>query len=57
MVESDLPDIRVEPGKAAEKIKERFKSELSDEEAVRALKGVVDDSMNTLVPIVIDRIH
>lgn len=57
MVESDLPDIRVEPGKAAEKVKERFKLELSDEEAVRALKGVVDDSMNALVPIVIDRIH
>lgn len=57
MVESDLPDIRVEPGKAAEKVKERFKLELSDEEAVRALRGVVEESMNALVPIVIDRIH
>ena len=57
MVESDLPDIRVEPGKAAQKVRERFKLELSDEEAVRALRGVVEESMNALVPIVIDRIH
>ncbi|KAF8455028.1 kinase-like domain-containing protein [Kalaharituber pfeilii] len=39
MVESDLPDIRFEKEKAAGKVKERFKLELSDEEAVRALKG------------------
>ncbi|KAI5796258.1 kinase-like domain-containing protein [Peziza echinospora] len=57
MVESDLPDIRFEPDKAAWKVRERFKLEMSDEEAVRALKGVIEESMNALVPIVIDRIH
>ena len=57
MVESDLPDIRFEPDKAAWKVRERFKLELNDEEAVRALKGVIEESMNALVPIVIDRIH
>ena len=57
MVESDLPDIRFEKEKAAGKVRERFKLELSDEEAVRALKSVIEESMNALVPIVIDRIH
>jgi phosphatidylinositol 3-kinase len=57
MVNANIPDIKLEPDKAALKVKERFHLELSEEEAIRHLERIMDDNLNALVPVVIDKLH
>ncbi|KAK4239331.1 kinase-like domain-containing protein [Achaetomium macrosporum] len=57
MVDANIPDIKLEPDKAALKVKERFHLELSEEEAIRHLERIIDDNLNALVPVVIDKLH
>ncbi|KAK3363487.1 kinase-like domain-containing protein [Lasiosphaeria hispida] len=57
MVDANIPDIKLEPDKAVFKVKERFHLELSEEEAIRALERIIDDSLSALVPVVIDKLH
>ncbi|KAK0729824.1 kinase-like domain-containing protein [Lasiosphaeris hirsuta] len=57
MVDANIPDIKLEPDKAVFKVKERFHLELSEEEAIRALERIMDDSLSALVPVVIDKLH
>lgn len=57
MVDANIPDIRLEPDKAVFKVKERFHLELSEEEAIRTLERIMDDNLNALVPVVIDKLH
>ncbi|KXX80894.1 Phosphatidylinositol 3-kinase catalytic subunit type 3 [Madurella mycetomatis] len=57
MVDANIPDIKLEPDKAALKVKERFHLELSEEEAIRHLERIMDDNLNALVPVVIDKLH
>lgn len=57
MVDADIPDIRIEPDKAVQKVKDRFRLDLDDGQAVQHFDRVIDDSLNALVPVVIDRLH
>lgn len=58
MANANIPDIKLEPDKAALKVKERFHLELSsEEEAIRHLERIMDDNLNALVPVVIDKLH
>ncbi|KAK3330888.1 kinase-like domain-containing protein [Apodospora peruviana] len=57
MVDANIPDIRLEPDKAVLKVKERFHLELSEEDAIRHLERIMDDNLNALVPVVIDKLH
>lgn len=57
MSEANIPDIRMEPDKAVLKVQERFHLELSEEEAIRAFEALIGDSMNAVMPVVIDRLH
>ncbi|KAB5560208.1 kinase-like domain-containing protein [Coniochaeta sp. 2T2.1] len=57
MVDANIPDIRLEPDKAVLKVKERFALELSEEDAIRHLERIIDDNLNALVPVVIDKLH
>jgi phosphatidylinositol 3-kinase len=57
MVDANIPDIRVEPDKAVWKVKERFHLELSEEDAILHFEMLINDSMNAIFPVVIDRIH
>jgi len=57
MVDANIPDIKLEPDKAVLKVKERFHLELSEEDAIRSLEKIMEDSVNALVPVMIDRIH
>lgn len=57
MVDANVPDIRLEPDKAVLKVKERFHLELSEEDAIRHLERIIDDNLNALVPVVIDKLH
>lgn len=57
MANANIPDIKLEPDKAALKVKERFHLELSEEDAIRNLERIMDDNLNALVPVVIDKLH
>lgn len=57
MVDANIPDIKLEPDKAVLKVKERFHLELSEEDAIRTLERIMDDSLSALVPVVIDKLH
>ncbi|KAI8632822.1 phosphatidylinositol 3 [Xylariaceae sp. FL1651] len=57
MVHANIPDIKAEPDKAVFKVKERFHLELSEEDAIRHLDRILEDSLNGIMPVVIDRLH
>jgi len=57
MVHANIPDIKAEPDKAVFKVKERFHLELNEEEAIRHLDRIMEDSLNGIMPVVIDRLH
>ena len=57
MSEANIPDIRIEPDKAVLKVQERFHLELTEEEAIRWLGALIEDSFNAMMPIMIDVLH
>ena len=57
MVDANIPDIRLEPDKAVIKVKERFHLEMGEEDAIRCLERVIEDSLQALAPVVIDKLH
>ena len=57
MVDANIPDIKVEPGRVVEKVRDRFHLEMSEEEAMRHFEGLIVDSVGSIFPVVIDTIH
>ena len=57
MVDANIPDIKVEPQRVVEKVRERFHLEMSEEEAMRHFEGLIVDSVGSIFPVVIDTIH
>lgn len=57
MKTSNIPDIRIDPDGAVSKLKERFNLDMSDEEATIHFQQLINDSVNALMPIVIDHLH
>ena len=57
MVDANIPDIRIEPDKAVLKVQERFRLELSEEEAMKFFERLIEDSVSAVLPVVIDRLH
>lgn len=57
MVHANIPDIKLEPDKAVLKVKDRFHLDLSEEEAIRLLENIMEDSLTSMIPVVIDRLH
>lgn len=57
MKSSDIPDIRIDPDGAILKVKERFNLDMSEEEATEHFQTLINDSVNALLPIVIDHLH
>ena len=57
MVDANIPDIKVEPERVVEKVRERFHLEMSEEEAMRHFEALIADSVGSIFPVVIDTIH
>ncbi|KAI0130200.1 phosphatidylinositol 3 [Xylariales sp. AK1849] len=57
MVHANIPDIKIEPDKAVFKVKERFHLDLNEEDALRLLEGIMEDSLTGFMPVMIDRLH
>ena len=57
MTDANIPDIKVEPDKVVEKVRERFALSLTEEEAMNEFRALIDDSLSRIVPQIIDGIH
>jgi len=58
MVDANVPDIRMEPERAVQKVRERFHLELrTEEEVIRMWEGLMEDSLGSMVAGVIDWTH
>jgi phosphatidylinositol 3-kinase len=57
MVDANIPDIRLEPDKAVQKVRERFHLELSEEEAIIYFGRIIEDTLSSYAPVVIDKLH
>ena len=58
MVDANIPDIRMEPDKAVEKVRERFHLELrTEEEVIRMFEALMEDSVSAMFPALIDWTH
>ncbi|KAF2434393.1 phosphatidylinositol 3-kinase catalytic subunit [Tothia fuscella] len=57
MSEANIPDIRIEPDKAVQKVQDRFLLDKSDQDAVKDFEMQIDTSLTAMMPVVIDRMH
>jgi phosphatidylinositol 3-kinase len=57
MSEANIPDIRIEPDKAVQKVQDRFFLELSDQDAVKAFEMQIEASLNSIGAGIIDYTH
>ncbi|KAK4291772.1 hypothetical protein Pmani_033777 [Petrolisthes manimaculis] len=57
MVDANVPDIALEPDKTVKKVEDKFRLDLSDEEAVSYMQGLIDDSVNAVVAVVVEHLH
>ncbi|CAH1760959.1 5700_t:CDS:10 [Entrophospora sp. SA101] len=57
MVNANVPDIKIEPDKAVWKVQEKFRLDLTEEEAIKYFQNLINDSVSALFPQVIETIH
>lgn len=57
MLDANIPDIKIDPQRAIEKVEEKFCLEMSEEEAILHFQNLINDSVNAFLPVVIDRLH
>ncbi|KAI8918613.1 kinase-like domain-containing protein [Powellomyces hirtus] len=57
MINANVPDIAIEPDKAVLKVQDRFRLDLSDEEAIQYFQGLINESIGAVFPQVMEKIH
>ncbi|KAJ3023312.1 Phosphatidylinositol (PI) 3-kinase [Thoreauomyces humboldtii] len=57
MIDANVPDIAIEPDKAVFKVQERFRLDLSDEQAIQFFQGLINESIGAVFPQVMEKIH
>ncbi|KAJ2661566.1 Phosphatidylinositol (PI) 3-kinase [Coemansia sp. RSA 1200] len=57
MAHSNVPDIAVAPDQVVEMVQDKFRLDLSEEEAMRFFQTLISDSVKALFPQVIETIH
>ncbi len=57
MLDSNIPDIKMEPDRAVHKVKEKFCLEMTEEEAIMHFQNLINDSVKAIMPVVFDRLH
>ncbi|CAG0883100.1 unnamed protein product [Darwinula stevensoni] len=57
MVDASVPDITLEPDKTLRKVQEKFRLDLTEEEAIQYLQGVIDVSVSSVMPVLVEQIH
>ncbi|KAF3837168.1 hypothetical protein F7725_004632, partial [Dissostichus mawsoni] len=54
---ANIPDIALEPDKTVKKVQDKFRLDLSDEEAVHYMQSLIDESVGALFAAVVEQIH
>ena len=54
MVDANIPDIALEPDKTVKKVQDKFRLDLSDEEAVHYMQSLIDESVHALFAAVVE---
>ncbi|SSD58293.1 related to Phosphatidylinositol 3-kinase VPS34 [Saccharomycodes ludwigii] len=57
MKNSEIPDIKLDPESALNQVKEKFRLDISEEEAILHFQNLINVSVNALLPLVIDHLH
>lgn len=55
MIDANIPDIKLEPDKAVSKVQEKFRLDLSEEDAIKHFEGLLNET--SAWTTVLDRIH
>lgn len=57
MVDANVPDIALEPDKTVKKVQDKFRLDLSDEEAVHWIQNVIEISVSDVMAVLVEQIH
>ncbi|KAK9745841.1 Phosphatidylinositol 3- and 4-kinase [Popillia japonica] len=57
MVDVSVPDIALEPDKAVRKVQDKLRLDISDEEAVHYLQGLIDVSVTAVMAAFVEQLH
>ncbi|KAH6937551.1 hypothetical protein HPB50_001704 [Hyalomma asiaticum] len=57
MVDASVPDIALEPDKTVKKVQDKFRLDLTDEEAVHYMQNLIDVSVTAVMPALVEQIH
>lgn len=57
MVDASVPDIALEPDKTVRKVQDKFRLDLTDEEAVQYLQALIDESVSAVFASVVEYAH
>ena len=57
MLDANIPDIALEPDKTVKKVYDKFRLDLTDEEAISFLHFVIDSSIKAFFPVMIEKFH
>ncbi|KAI3656482.1 hypothetical protein MP638_006069 [Amoeboaphelidium occidentale] len=57
MVKASIPDIQLEPDKCVLKVQEKFRLDISEEEAIVYFDKLMTDSLNALFPQLMETVH
>lgn len=57
MVDASVPDVALEPDKAVRKVQDNFLLDFGDEEAVKFMQRLIDMSVSSVMPALVDQLH
>ncbi|PIK59455.1 phosphatidylinositol 3-kinase catalytic subunit type 3, partial [Apostichopus japonicus] len=57
MVDANVPDIALEPDKTVKKLQDKFRLDLTDEEAVQYMKNLIDVSAGAMFAAWVEQVH
>lgn len=57
MVEANVPDIALEPDKTVKKVQDKFRLDLTDEEAVHYMQNLIEISVTDVMAVLVEQIH
>lgn len=57
MVDANVPDIALEPDKTVKKVQDKFRLDLTDEEAVHYMQSLIDVSVSATMAALMEQMH
>lgn len=57
MVDATIPDIASEPDKTVKKVQDKFRLDLTEEEAVHFIQGLIEESATAVMASFVEQVH